>query len=249
MNRIVHVILVALLLGLAPRSAPADVPADPDVIVQVRVKKIREIIRERITAQLSGSTTRFVSIDTDPSPAGPDVMAVTLNLMRRATVQGFVLDIPVEVKFEILLGCNASGPFLQPRNADVIVHALGVPAATVQQIEDDANAVLDAQRTPIVNGLWKMLGTVKKAFVNIAPVCPRYQVTDNGGLRAELFFETGCINGRTRTESCSPTQVGSGYHYRCGNGEWNLSNADCRLHTPTPDPFPDRPPPEGGNPH
>ena len=249
MNRFHGILVIALLLGLAPRSVPAQVvDNDPDVIVQVRAKAIKEIINERITARLAGTTTRLTSVAIAPSPDGPEILDVTLAVVRPATYGGTTVQVPAKVKFEIFFGCNGNGPFIQPRNADVTVGIPGVPAATVAAIEADLNAMFAAARTPIINGLFAQLRTVKKAFSAVAPVCPKYDVVSNGGVRADLFFDTGCITGRTKVERCSPTQVGTGYNYRCDNGQWHQTGTDCRVVQHDPDPFPDHPPGEGQDP-
>jgi hypothetical protein len=59
--------------------------------------------------------------------------------------------------------------------------------------------------------------------------CPRISVASSGDVSFTVVPGDDCTNGKTKKKTCTSPEYGSGFHYLCVNGYWELDTDDCGI--------------------
>jgi hypothetical protein len=222
--------LLAAGTGAARRADAADISvAVSDSFITSKVDAaINGYIQSQISefAWLAGVTR----VETFASGNGERTLHVRLNLTFDASVLGAPAVIPVDIDFDVVLDCNASGPYalIDALEATALVP---VPPEIEQRIQTEANRMLTARTQAIIGPIWSQLGSLPANAV-ARQVCPHFQVGPQGDLYVEVDFRNGCINGRRKLRACGAGYTGEGHRYLCVNGYWERAGGFCERAAP-----------------
>jgi hypothetical protein len=228
---IAHAGLSWLLAGTARAAVDVELDVPPSTIANA----LKEQIGKAMAAQSLGwrpGATKPVAL----SSGDAQRVHARLDMVHNPKA---ATPVPVSIELDVLFDCDADGISITIDRTEVN----GGTGAVADAIEKAGNAMIATATKPMTTALWKSLKMVDKLPGNHNRVCPNFQISSAGGLRAQLDFEDGCINGYKLTTPCPKGYKGPfDKKLVCTNGNLITYDGTCKW-----DDTVDPPPPPGGN--
>ncbi|HEY6556820.1 MAG TPA: hypothetical protein VI072_06090 [Polyangiaceae bacterium] len=227
--------LSALAVVAASAGAAGEAEA-ADISVSVSDSFITSKIDTAINSYIQSQVSEFAwlagvtRVETFASGVDGNTLHIRLNLTFDASVLGVPAVVPVDIDFDVVLDCNANGPFalIDELEATTLVP---VRPEIERAIQTEANRMLAARTQAIIGPIWTQLGGLPANAI-ARQVCPHFEVSSQGALYVEVDFRNGCINGRTKVRACGARYTGDGYRYLCVNGYWERASGYCEPAAP-----------------
>ena len=227
--------LGALAVVAASSGAARNAEA-ADISVAVSDSFITSTVDAAINSYIQAQSSEFAwlagvtRVETFASGADESTLHIRLNLTFDASVLGAPVVVPVDIDFDVVLDCNANGPYALIDELEATT-LLPVPPEIEQRIQTEANRMLAARTGAIIGPIWSQLGSLPANAV-ARQVCPHFEVGPQGDLYVEVDFRNGCINGRRKVRTCGAGYTGDGYRYLCVNGYWERAGGYCERAAP-----------------